>query len=136
MGHEQILNQARQEGLGYVRVLASNDEHTCACCASRNCRVFRIDKITFPWHRGCRCVLVPVNNEAVTEKDKGLREILLDAERWREEHRRGVEAFAEANSLTTEKAQKELTRALTTPTESEIEVQGENAKTLRQSVPL
>jgi SPP1 gp7 family putative phage head morphogenesis protein len=46
--------------------------------------------------RNCRCVVTPVNNEAVTEKDPALRATLLDSQRWQEEHNRGVEAYAEA----------------------------------------
>ena len=46
--------------------------------------------------RNCRCVLVEVNNEAVTETDPELRATLLDSERWQEEHERGVRSYAEA----------------------------------------
>lgn len=45
--------------------------------------------------QNCRCVLVEVNNEAVTETDPALRKVLLDSDRWQEEHDRGVEAYAE-----------------------------------------
>jgi hypothetical protein len=45
--------------------------------------------------QNCRCVVVPVADEAVQETDPASRSVLLDNERWQEEHNRGVEAFAE-----------------------------------------
>ena len=89
------LRTAQSRGIAYVRLLASNDERTCPTCASRNGRVYPVDRITVPLHPRCRCVLVEVNNEAVTETDPALRATLLDNERWQEEHDRGVEAYAE-----------------------------------------
>jgi SPP1 gp7 family putative phage head morphogenesis protein len=49
------LTRSRQQGYSYVRVLASNDERTCPTCASRNSRVYPIDRVPIPWHP--RCVL-------------------------------------------------------------------------------
>lgn len=49
------LMRARQEGFAYVRVLASNDERVCPTCASRNGRVYPVDRVPIPWHP--RCVL-------------------------------------------------------------------------------
>jgi SPP1 gp7 family putative phage head morphogenesis protein len=89
------LRTAQARGVAYVRLLASNDERTCPTCASRNGRVYPVDRITVPLHPRCRCVLVEVNNEAVTETDPALRSTLLDNQRWQEEHDRGVEAYAE-----------------------------------------
>ena len=89
------LTRSRQQGYSYVRVLASNDERTCPTCASRNSRVYAIDRVPIPWHPRCRCVAVPVPDEAVQERDPAARAILLDSERWQEEHNRGVEAYAE-----------------------------------------
>lgn len=90
------LRAAQARGVSYVRLLASNDERTCPTCASRNGRIYPVDRITVPLHVRCRCVLTEVNNEAVTERDPKLRRVLLDSERWQEEHERGVEAYAEA----------------------------------------
>jgi recombinational DNA repair ATPase RecF len=45
--------------------------------------------------QNCRCVAVPVPDEAVQEKDTASRSILLDSIRWQEEHERGVDAYAE-----------------------------------------
>jgi SPP1 gp7 family putative phage head morphogenesis protein len=45
--------------------------------------------------QNCRCVVVPVPDEAVQERDPDSRAALLDNERWQEEHERGVEAYAE-----------------------------------------
>jgi hypothetical protein len=39
--------------------------------------------------------VVPVPDEAVQERDPDSRAVLLDNERWQEEHNRGVEAYAE-----------------------------------------
>ena len=89
------LTRSREQGYGYVRVLASNDERTCPTCASRNGRVYPIDRVPVPWHPRCRCVVVPVPDEAVQERDPESRAVLLDNERWQEEHNRGVEAYAE-----------------------------------------
>lgn len=89
------IRTAQSRGVGYVRVLASNDERVCPVCAARNGRVYPVDRVPLPWHPRCRCVAVEVNNEAVTEKDPELRATLLDSERWQEEHDRGVEAYAE-----------------------------------------
>lgn len=89
------LMRARQEGFAYVRVLASNDERVCPTCASRNGRVFPVDRVPIPWHPRCRCVAVPVPDEAVQERDPALRRTLLDADRWQAEHERGVEAYAD-----------------------------------------
>lgn len=90
------LARARERGDSYVRVLASNDERVCPTCASRNGRIYPVDRIVLPWHPRCRCVAVPVPDEAVQEKDPALRAVLLDAERWQEEHEEGVKAYAEA----------------------------------------
>ena len=49
------LARARDRGDSYVRVLASNDERTCPTCASRNGRVYPVDRVVLPWHP--RCVL-------------------------------------------------------------------------------
>jgi SPP1 gp7 family putative phage head morphogenesis protein len=89
------LTRSRQQGYSYVRVLASNDERTCPTCAARNGRVYPIDRVPVPWHPRCRCVVVPVPDEAVQERDPESRAVLLDNERWQEEHERGVEAYAE-----------------------------------------
>jgi len=89
------LARARERGDAYVRVLASNDERVCPTCAARNGRVFPVDLVVVPFHPRCRCVVVPVPNEAVEERDPATREVLLDSDRWREEHERGVESYAE-----------------------------------------
>jgi SPP1 gp7 family putative phage head morphogenesis protein len=89
------LNRSREQGYSYVRVLASNDERTCPTCAARNGRVYPIDRVPVPWHPRCRCVVVPVPDEAVQERDPESRATLLDNDRWQEEHNRGVEAYAE-----------------------------------------
>ena len=89
------IRRAQQRGVAYIQVLASNDERVCPTCASRNGRVYPVDRIVLPFHPRCRCVGVEVNNEAVTETDPELRATLLDSERWQEEHERGVKAYAE-----------------------------------------
>ena len=88
------IERSQRQGFGYVRVLASNDERVCPICASRNGRVYPADRISLPWHPRCRCVAVAVVNEAVEETDPESREVLLDNDRWRKEHDRGVEVYA------------------------------------------
>ena len=46
---------AKKRGDKYVRLLASNDERVCPTCASRNGRVYAVDRISVPLHP--RCVL-------------------------------------------------------------------------------
>lgn len=130
------LARAQERGDGYVRVLASNDERVCPTCASRNGRVYPVDRIALPFHPRCRCVAVFVPNEAVAEKDQELQDTLLDSERWRAEHERGVEAYAKAKGLSMEKAREDLARALRTPTASEKKLFLRNPLPLGESVPL
>jgi len=134
--HARFFINARKSGWKYVRVLASNDDRTCAVCASRNGRVFRVERIPFPWHESCRCVACQVSEEAVEEKNSALRDLLLDGERWRDEHTRGIQAFAEAKRLDISVARAELNEALRHPTELEIKAFGKKVKTLRECVPL
>jgi SPP1 gp7 family putative phage head morphogenesis protein len=89
------LTRARERGDAYARVLASNDERVCPTCAARNGRVYPVDRVVLPFHPRCRCVPVPVPDEAVQKRDPAVRAVLLDSERWQEEHERGVQAFAE-----------------------------------------
>ncbi len=89
------LARARDRGDAYVRVLASSDERTCPTCASRNGRIYPVDRLVLGFHPRCRCIAVPVPNEAVQERDPEQRALLLDSKRWREEHEDGVRAYAE-----------------------------------------
>ncbi len=89
------LTRARERGDAYVRVLASNDERVCPTCAARNGRVYPVDRVVLPFHPRCRCVPVPVPDESVQERNPAVRAVLLDSERWQEEHERGVQTFAE-----------------------------------------
>jgi SPP1 gp7 family putative phage head morphogenesis protein len=133
---EATLARARERGDSYVRVLASNDERVCPTCAARNGRVFPTDRVILPFHPRCRCVAVFVPNEAVEERDPELQDTLLDAERWREEHDRGVEAYAKGRGITMEKARQELSKALNTPTASEKRLSLGRAQALGESVAL
>jgi hypothetical protein len=134
--HARFFINARKSGWKYVRVLASNDDRTCAVCASRNGRVFRVDRIPFPWHESCRCVACEVSEEAVEERNSVLRDLLLDGERWRDEHTRGVQAYAEAKKIDIKVAKAKLSKALGCPTELEIKAFGRKAIALRECVPL
>jgi SPP1 gp7 family putative phage head morphogenesis protein len=89
------LARSRAQGYSYVRVLASNDERVCPTCASRNGRVYPLDRVPLPWHPRCRCVAVPAPDEAVEESDPDTRAVLLDSERWQKEHEDGVKTYAE-----------------------------------------
>jgi hypothetical protein len=117
------LERSKRQGFSFVRVVAAMDERTCPTCVSRNGLVFRVDQLVLPFHPRCRCVPVPVPNEAVEEGDPGERDQLLDGEFWREEHERGVEAFAKAKGMTVEVAQRVLAKARVTPTASEKRLQ-------------
>lgn len=130
------LAMVRDRGNSYSRVLASNDEHVCPTCAARNGRVYPTDRLLLPFHPRCRCVAVPVPDEAVQETDPELQDVLLDSERWRDEHNRGVQAFARAKGLTMEQAQTELARALRTPTAAEKRMFPRNPLPLGESVRL
>lgn len=133
---QATLARAQQRGDNYVRVLASNDERMCPVCAARNGRVFAVDRVVIPFHPMCRCVAVPVPNEAVQERDLSVRGILLDNERWQAEHERGVQTYAEANGLTMEKAKAYLDKVLKTPTPSEKRLFPKNPFPLKEAVPL
>ncbi len=89
------LTRARTRGDAYVRVLASNDERVCPTCAARNGRIYPVDRLVLPFHPRCRCVATSIPNEAVEERDPATRRILLDAERWQEEHNEGLQTFAQ-----------------------------------------
>jgi SPP1 gp7 family putative phage head morphogenesis protein len=89
------LTRARSRGDVYVRVLASNDERVCPTCAARNGRVYPVDRLVLPFHPRCRCVATSIPNEAVEERDPATRRVLLDAERWQEEHNEGLRTFAQ-----------------------------------------
>jgi SPP1 gp7 family putative phage head morphogenesis protein len=130
------LQRARERGDGYVRVLASNDERTCPTCASRNGRIYPVDRAPIPYHPRCRCVAIPVPNEAIEESDPETQDVLLDSKRWRDEHERGVEAYAKAREISIEKARAELARALRTPTASERRLYPKGQPSLDESVPL
>jgi SPP1 gp7 family putative phage head morphogenesis protein len=130
------LQRARERGDGYVRVLASNDERVCPTCASRNGRIYPVDRVPVPFHPRCRCVAIPVPNEAVEESDPETQDVLLDSKRWRDEHERGVEAYAKAREISIEKARAELARALRTPTASERRLYPKGGPSLEESVPL
>jgi SPP1 gp7 family putative phage head morphogenesis protein len=130
------LQRARERGDGYVRVLASNDERTCPTCASRNGRIYPVDRVPIPWHPRCRCITIPLPNEAIEESDTETQDILLDSKRWRDEHERGVEAYAKARGVSIEKARTELARALQTPTASERRLYPKGQPSLQESVPL
>jgi SPP1 gp7 family putative phage head morphogenesis protein len=60
------------------------------------CGAYSVGRNVRVTNRNCRCVAVPAPNEAVQEKDPATRALLLDSERWREEHEAGVRAYAEA----------------------------------------
>jgi uncharacterized protein with gpF-like domain len=109
------LARARERGDSYVRVLASNDERTCPTCAARNGRVYPVDRVLLPFHPRCRCVAVPVPNEAVQERDPATRALLLDNDRWQEEHERGVVAYAEGEHNRTLEGLRAQERRLTDP---------------------
>jgi hypothetical protein len=77
--------------------------------------VFPVDRVILPFHPRCRCVAAPVSNEAVQERDPAVRSVLLDNERWQEEHERGVQAYAEGQHQRTIDGLRRQERRLTDP---------------------
>jgi SPP1 gp7 family putative phage head morphogenesis protein len=130
------LDHALAEGFGYVRWIAANDERTCPTCASRNTRIYPVDRVVAPAHPRCRCVVGPVPTEAVEEPDPVLRDVLLDGEFWRREYQRGVEAFAAAKKIPIKTAEQQLNRALNTPSASERRLFPDRKEPLPPSVAL
>jgi SPP1 gp7 family putative phage head morphogenesis protein len=130
------LERSKRQGFAYVRVVAAMDERSCPTCVSRNGLVFRVDQLVLPFHPRCRCVPVPVSREAVEEEDAEQRDLLLDGEFWREEHQRGVEAFAAAKGIKAAEAGPVLAKALEKPTASEKRLQPGIERSLKAAAGL
>lgn len=130
------IDHAKAEGFTYVRSIATEDERTCPQCMSRHGQIFRADRIPPAWHPMCRCSYSPVIDEAVDEPDPTMRDELLDNAFWRDQREAGVKAYAKGKGITIEQAEKELARALRTPTPSERFLRPDDKKPLAPSVAL
>jgi SPP1 gp7 family putative phage head morphogenesis protein len=87
---------AARNGFGYARWIATKDERTCAVCASRHGRIYRLDEMVGTLHPRCRCSLSPVSSEAVEEQDPALRATLLREDYWERSRKAVAEEFAAA----------------------------------------
>lgn len=130
------IDWGKSEGLRYVRSIATEDERTCPQCMARHGRIFPVDQVPAAWHVLCRCTFSAVPNEAVEEPDPVIRDELLDSEFWRKQHADGVAAYADGKGITIEEAEKQLARALRTPTGTEKFLRPGDDKPLRPVVAL
>ena len=88
--------QPRAVELDQVVGVEANPFHGFVYTFETFCGAYAIGERSRVVTRNCRCVAVPVPNEAVQERDPATRRVLLDAERWQAEHEDGVRAYAEA----------------------------------------
>ena len=100
-GYANLLGDLRAAHTGAVEIdevidVEINPFHGFVYTFETFCGAYAIGQHARVVTRNCRCVAVPVPDEAVQEKDPALRAVLLDAERWQEEHEEGVKAYAEA----------------------------------------
>ncbi len=110
---------ASRNGFGYARWIATKDERTCAVCASRHGRIYRLDEMVGTQHPRCRCSLSPVSSEAVEEKDPTLRATLLREAYWERSRAAVLEEFRAAKGWPFARASQVLEQALRKPSPSE-----------------
>lgn len=127
---------AKNVGRSYVRWIATDSETTCACCASRHGQIFHAEKLVFPPHEGCRCVVAPVPTEAVREKDQGLRKILADTDYWEDSIKSLWDSRARDQGKDISQVSGELRKLLMMPTPRELEANPAAIKSLRPSISL
>ena len=110
---------AARNGYGYARWIATKDERTCAVCASRHGRIYRLDEMVGTQHPRCRCVLSPVATEAVEEPDPVLRAALLRESYWQRSRDQVMREFADGKKWPLKKASQVLEEAVRKPSPSE-----------------
>ena len=110
---------AARNGFGYARWIATKDERTCAVCASRHGRIYRLDEMVGTQHPRCRCSLSPVATEAVEEPDPTLRATLLREAYWERSRAAVLEEFAASKGWPFAKASQVLEQAVRKPSPSE-----------------
>lgn len=57
------LKAYRDKGVKKVRWVTAKDERTCPECAGRSDKIYDIMKVPSKTHYGCRCYVVPMNEE-------------------------------------------------------------------------
>ena len=60
---EATIKGFKDMGVKRVRWVAADDEKTCEICGSRDDKIYLINKIPPKPHYGCRCYVVPVEEE-------------------------------------------------------------------------
>ena len=60
---EATIKGFKDMGVKRVRWVAADDEKTCETCGSRDDKIYLINKIPPKPHYGCRCYVVPVEEE-------------------------------------------------------------------------
>ena len=60
---EATIKGFKDMGVKRVRWVAADDEKTCLTCGSRDDKIYLINKIPPKPHYGCRCYVVPVEEE-------------------------------------------------------------------------
>lgn len=113
------IDSARRQRFDYVRWLATRDERTCPFCVSRHGQIYPVSKVVAPAHPRCRCVLSPVPQEAVEEKDPQLRAELTDQAFWEDNQRKAWEYYAKSKGKTVDEVTGELQAYQRRPTASE-----------------
>lgn len=109
----------RAAGVECVRWVATRDERTCAYCVARHGRIYRRDEVMVPAHRRCRCILQPVDCDAVNDPDEAARDQRLDGPFWRRSQQLIWREYALRRGRSMSEARPELLRAATTPTAEE-----------------
>ena len=112
-------DSARAQGFEFVRWIATRDELACLVCASRHGKVYPLGEVVAPAHPRCRCVLSPVEADAVTETDETKRRDLLDQDYWEQSQAEMAREMAADRGWALNKVSDELAAALRKPTPSE-----------------
>jgi SPP1 gp7 family putative phage head morphogenesis protein len=110
---------ARAAGYQYARWIATRDERTCAYCVARHGRIYRLDQVSLPAHRRCRCQLQPLATDDVENPDADARERALNGTFWRQSQTRVWREYAASRGRSTTEVRPELLRAAATPTANE-----------------
>ena len=60
---EATIKGFKDMGVTHVRWVAADDEKTCEICGARDNKIYKINKIPPKPHYGCRCYVVPTEEE-------------------------------------------------------------------------
>jgi len=131
---EAQLRTSKESGFNYVRRIATKDERACPLCVSRHGNIYKIGEVIGNAHPRCRCSLSPVMDEAVEEKNKADREILLDADYWRRSQAQAQKELQEAKGWDDARLAAELKKAINAITPSERYKDPKRTKTVAPAV--